>query len=161
MELSAVEIIAAIVNFLVLLALLKKFLYKPILGMLEAREKEIEDNLTSAESARQEAESIKAQYEETLHKARTEANAIVEQATRIGEQSRNEIYHKALDEAQAVADKAKREIARERDLALRELRGEVANLAVDVAEKVVGRSVDIEDQHQLVESFIEEVEGAK
>lgn len=161
MELSLVEVIAAIVNFIILLALLKKFLYKPILNMLEAREEEVAENLLTAESARQEAEALRDEYKESIYKARAEANAIVDQATRIGEQTRQEIYHKALDEAQEVADRAKREIARERDLALRELRGEVANLAVDVAEKVVGRSVSIDDQHQLVENFIEEVEGAK
>ena len=155
MELSVVQIIAAMVNFFVLFFLLKKYLYKPVLDMLEAREKEIADNLSNAETAKTEAESMRQEYEENLRQAHTKANDIVQQATKVGEQTRNDIVQQAKAEAQGVADKAKAEIAREKEMALQELRGEVANLAVDVAEKVVGRSVDINDHKNMMASFLD------
>lgn len=161
MELSVVQIIAAMVNFFVLFFLLKKYLYKPVLDMLEAREKEIADNLSNAETAKTEAESMRQEYEENLRQAHTKANDIVQQATKVGEQTRNDIVQQAKAEAQGVADKAKAEIAREKEMALQELRGEVANLAVDVAEKVVGRSVDINDHKNMMASFLNEAEEAK
>ena len=150
MELSVVQIIAAMVNFFVLFFLLKKYLYKPVLDMLEAREKEIADNLSNAETAKTEAESMRQEYEENLRQAHTKANDIVQQATKVGEQTRNDIVQQA-----------KAEIAREKEMALQELRGEVANLAVDVAEKVVGRSVDINDHKNMMASFLNEAEEAK
>lgn len=161
MELSLIEIIAAILNFLVLFWLLKKFLYKPVLNMLDARENEIAENLTSAEVARTEAETMRSEYESNLRDAQAKANDIIQQATQLGESTRNEIVMQAKTEAQMVADKAKLEIEREKEMALQDLRGEVANLAVDVAEKVVGRTVTVQDHDKMLSSFLHEAEGAQ
>lgn len=161
MELNAIEIIPAILNFLILFWLLKKFLYKPVLNMLEARENEIAENLTSADIARTEAESMRSEYESNLRDAQAKANDIIQQAAQLGESTRNEIVMQAKSEAQMVAEKAKLEIEREKEKALQDLRGEVANLAVDVAEKVVGRTVTVQDHDQLLSSFLQEAEGVK
>lgn len=161
MELNLMQVAAAVLNFLVLLFLLKKFLYKPVFNMLDAREAEIAGNLDAAAQANNDAQAMKEQYENEMRAAQTRVQEIIQDATKVGEDTRAEIVSKAKEEATMATERAKAEISREKDQALRELRNEVADLAIDVAEKVVGRTVNVADHQHMVEEFIKEVGDAK
>ena len=153
--------IFAVINFLVLLFILKKFLYGPICGILEKRKEEVVNNLNSAEEAKLEAQKLKDEYAAQIKNARTEAQEIINQATKIGEQTKTDIVNEARDQAAKVAAKAQEEINIEKNQALNELRGEVANLAVLAAAKIVGKSIDVKDHENMVNNFVKEVGEAK
>lgn len=161
MSIEPSTVIFAIINFVILFALLKKFLYKPLFNMLDERANIIENSLDEAENARNEAQAMKAEYEESLKEAQSKAQEIIQNANKLGEQTRAEIVAKAREEAQRATDKAREEINREKEQALKDLRGEVADLAVDAAAKIIGRSVTEADHEKLVGEFIKEVGDAK
>ena len=161
MHITLTQVIAAVVNFFLLLVILRAFLYRPVLQMLEARKKEIEDNLNAAEKAKEEAQVLKADYEQSLKEAYQKAQSIVSEADQAAEKNRNDMLQKAREEANVIAARAKEEIEREKDQALVSLRQEVANLAIDAAEKVVGRVVSEEDHKAMVQDFVQEVGEAQ
>lgn len=147
----------AIANFLVLLFILKKLLYKPMLQMLDERKKGIEDAINNAETAKIEAEKLRKDYETRLAEARQEAQDIIAKATKLGEEMKQEIVTSAQSEATKAIQRAQEEIARERDQAVAALRDEVATLAVLAAGKVIGKTISVEDHAKLVKEFVEEV----
>ncbi len=147
----------SIVNFLVLLFILKKLLYKPLLQMLDERKNAIEEAITNAETAKTEAEKLRKDYETRLAEARQEAQDIIAKATKLGEEVKQEIVTSAQNEATKAIQRAQEEIARERDRAVAALRDEVATLAVLAAGKVIGKTITVEDHAKLVKEFVEEV----
>ncbi|MBC7342385.1 MAG: F0F1 ATP synthase subunit B [Clostridia bacterium] len=157
MTINIHELIWAIINFVVLLALLYKFLYGPMLKMLDQRRSEVAGNLERAEAARKEAEALLDQYRKEINQARQEAQAIVDQANALGEKTREQIVNEARSEAAAILDKARQEIEREKAEALAQLRDEVSTLAILAAGKVIGRSLRPEDHRQVVDQFVQEV----
>ena len=161
MELDPMLIIGTLINFFVLLFLLKKFLYKPVCNMLDARSNEVANNLTQAEEAKVEAQKLKDDYAAQIKNAKNEAQDIINRAAQIGEQTKTEIVTEAGEEAQKLTEKAQEEINREKSEALNELRTEVANLAVLAAEKIVGKSIEVKDHEAMVNNFVKEVGEAK
>lgn len=161
MHISLPQVTCAIINFFLLLVILKVFLYKPVFQMLDARKQEINENLTAADEARKEAQALRDEYEASLKEANMKAQSIIHEANELGEKTRTEIITKAREEATRAGEKAKAEIAREKEQALKDLRQEVANLAIDAAEKVVGRTVNVADHSNMVDEFIKEVGEAK
>ena len=153
--------LGAFVNFFVLLFLLKKFLYKPVLAMLDKRKEEVMSNMQKAEDAKNEAEGMLAQYTEQMKDARNEAQEIVSNGTKIGEQTKTETVNQAREEAAKSPAKAQEEIQREKAQAIDELRNEVANIAVLAAEKIVAKSINVEDHKAMVNNFVQEVGEAK
>lgn len=156
MQISLPQIIAAIVNFFVLLAILKVFLYKPVFNMLEARKAEIDQNLSEAERARKEAGELKKQYEVELKEANTKAQAIINEATALGEKNRTDLIAEARAEITRLNERAKADIARETDQAAQRLKAEVANIAIDAAESVLKREVSQAEHEQVLDQFIAE-----
>ncbi len=150
-----------VVNFLILLFLLKKFAYKPILNMLDERKKSIEDAINNAETAKNEAEKMRKEYETRLAEAKQEAQEIMAKATKLGEEMKHEIVANAQSEATKAIQKAQEEIKREKDQAIAALRDEVAVLAVMAAGKVLGKSISVEDHEKLVKEFVSEVGDLK
>ena len=161
MELDPMLIIGTLINFFVLLFLLKKFLYKPVCNMLDARSNEVANNLTQAEEAKVEAQKLKDDYAAQIKNAKNEAQDIINRAAQIGEQTKTEIVTEAREEAQKLTEKAQEEINREKSEALNELRTVVANLAVLAAEKIVGKSIEVKDHEAMVNNFVKEVGEAK
>lgn len=157
MEINPHELIWAIINFFVLLAILLKFLYKPLINTLDKRKQEIEDNLTGAELANKEAKETLARYEKRLEEAKKEAENIISKAVKESEQKRQEIAQEAREEANKTLEKAKKEIQMEKEQALTELREEVATLAVLAAGKVIQKEIKPEDHERMVKSFVSEV----
>lgn len=154
MEINFSEMIWTIINFIVLLAILNKFLYKPLMNMLEKRSEEIAGNLSSASAAKDEAQAMLVQYRQQLEEARQEAQNLVNKAIKIGEDTRNQMLTQAREEAGELLVKAKQEIQAEKQHALASIRDEVATLALLAAGKVIERNLTTEDNQRLVEQFV-------
>ena len=161
MEIHPSTIIFAIINFAILVVGLKVFLYKPVCNMLDSRREEVINNLNSAEEAKLEAQKLKDEYAAQIQNARTEAQDIINQAAKIGEQTKADIVTEAREEASRLTAKAQAEIAREKTEALNEIRNEIADLAVLAASKVVGKTIDVADHQNMVNNFVKEVGEAK
>ena len=161
MEIHPSTIIFAIINFAILVVGLKVFLYKPVCNMLDSRREEVINNLNSAEEAKLEAQKLKDEYAAQIQNARAEAQDIINQAAKIGEQTKADIVTEAREEASRLTAKAQAEIAREKTEALNEIRNEIADLAVLAASKVVGKTIDVADHQNMVNDFVKEVGEAK
>jgi F-type H+-transporting ATPase subunit b len=160
-EIHPSTIIFAIINFAILVVGLKVFLYKPVCNMLDSRREEVINNLNSAEEAKLEAQKLKDEYAAQIQNARAEAQDIINQAAKIGEQTKADIVTEAREEASRLTAKAQAEIAREKTEALNEIRNEIADLAVLAAAKVVGKTIDVADHQNMVNDFVKEVGEAK
>ncbi|MBR5318555.1 MAG: F0F1 ATP synthase subunit B [Peptococcaceae bacterium] len=161
LDINPSTIIFAIINFCILVVGLKVFLYKPVCNMLDSRKEEVANNLNSAEEAKLEAQKLKDEYAAQLQNARSEAQEIINQAAKIGEQTKADIVSEAREEAARLTAKAQAEIAREKTEALNEIRNEIADLAVLAASKVVGKTIDVADHQNMVNNFVKEVGEAK
>ena len=161
LDINPSTVIFAIINFCILVVGLKIFLYKPVCNMLDSRKEEVANNLNSAEEAKLEAQKLKDEYAAQLQNARSEAQEIINQAAKIGEQTKADIVSEAREEAARLTAKAQAEIAREKTEALNEIRNEIADLAVLAASKVVGKTIDVADHQNMVNNFVKEVGEAK
>ena len=161
MDINPSTAIFAIINFVVLVVVLKVFLYKPVCKMLDSRKEEVANNLNSAEQAKLEAQKLRDEYATQIQNARSEAQEIINQASKIGEQTKADILSEAKEEAARLTAKAQAEIAREKTEALNEIRNEIADLAVLAASKVVGKTIDVADHQNMVNNFVKEVGEAK
>ena len=161
MDINPSTAIWAVLNFIILVIGLRVFLYKPVCNMLDSRKKEVVDNLNYAESAKLEAQKLRDDYASQIQNARNEAQDIINQASKIGEQTKADIINEAREEAARLTAKAQAEIAREKSEALNEIRNEIADLAVLAASKVVGKTIDAADHREMVDNFVKEVGEAK
>jgi len=150
-----------VINFLVLLYLLNRFLFKTVLARLDERSAKISKGLEDAEVAARDRELARAEREAAVTEARKEANEMIARANKIAEDTRNEILADARAEAEKVSTRAREEIVAEKDKAMAEIRGQVADLALAAAGKLVRREMDGPTQRRLVEEFLAEVEPAE
>ncbi len=148
-------LIAQIFNFFVLLILLRRFLLKPMVNMLETRKQRIADGLQAAEMARREAEAERAQLQSQLDAERREALDRIAAASKRGETLAAEIEGSARQDAQKIMDDARGEAVRERDRIIAEAQDQIAELAMLAAEKVLGRELSSRDsQRAFVNEFL-------
>ena len=153
------ELIAGILAFSIIFLVVWKFALPKLSQILEARQQAITGQLTEAESAKKEAESLLDDYKEQVAGARKEANQIVDDARQSGEALRTDIVAKADAEAAEIAEKARKEASAERERAASRIRDEVAALSLDVAQKVVAGTVDDGAQRDLVARYIDDLGG--
>ncbi len=151
------HLIWTVINFGVLLWALNKFLFKPLVGMIANREKEIKDNLDQAAADRTEADRLRREFAEQVADAQRKAQGIVAEATKNAQSEAERIIADAREKATADLERAANTIRVEKDRALAELRQEVATLAVSVAGKVIERSLSDQDHARLAQKFVEEV----
>jgi F-type H+-transporting ATPase subunit b len=151
-------LLSQIVNFTLLAVLLYFVAYKPILRMLDERSARIKKGLEDAETASKRAAEIEQEFERKLAEARKEGQEIIAQSTKMSEKARQDILDKAREESSALIEKAKEEISREREMAMADLREQVAELSLSIAEKVIGEEVDDRKQRRLIAEFLEETE---
>jgi len=151
------EFIWGMLSFAVLLFLMWKFALPQVRSMMKAREDRIRDDLKKAENARTSAEDEKTRYEEQLAEARGEGGKIIEEARQAAEQVRRDLIARAEVEANEIRERAQVDIAAQQQRALAELRTDVAQLSIDLAERIVERNLDRDTQLQLVDSFINQV----
>uniref|UniRef100_A0A7C1F7J6 ATP synthase subunit b n=1 Tax=Ammonifex degensii TaxID=42838 RepID=A0A7C1F7J6_9THEO len=152
-------LITQIIHFLLLLILLRLVAYKPILKVLEERQKYVASNIEQAERQRADAEKIKADLEAEMRRTREEAQKVIERATKASEEQAHAIIEAAKEEAARLKEGALAEIEREKEKALTELKDQVANLALLVAGKVIRDGLTIDAQHKLVQDAISEVKN--
>ncbi len=143
------------INFLVLFLLLRRYLWRPVLDLLAAREREITSQFEQAENAREEAVRMKEEYERRLAEAQRRAEEMVAKAGRRAEEMSNELRARAQAEAAALLERAEETIRREKEQALAELREQVADLALEVASRVLERSVTDADHERLARQFLD------
>ena len=146
-----------IVNFLLILYLLNRFLFKRVLALLDERGERISKGLEDAEAAARDRELARAEREAALDEARKEAQTMIARATKIAEDSRTEIVAAARAEAEKVAARASEEITAEKQRAIAELRAQVADLALEAAGRLVKSEMNAPTQRRLVEEFLAEV----
>jgi F-type H+-transporting ATPase subunit b len=146
-----------IINFLLILYLLNRFVFRRVLALLDERQERIAKGLEDAESAARDRELARAEREAALDEARKEAAAMIARATKIAEDSRAEIVAAARAEAEKVAARATEEITAEKQRAIAELRSQVADLALDAAGRLVKAEMNAPTQRRLVEEFLAEV----
>ena len=143
-------------NFLVLIFLLSRFLYRPVVGMLDERTRRIQESLDAAERARAEVAQADRERDELLATARREIQEMMATAQQVAERVQSDVRTAAQQEAQRIVETARQEAEAERAQAMAELRREVATLAVMAAERVISRSLDDQAHRQLVEEFLDE-----
>ncbi len=146
-----------LLNFLALFFVLKKFLLKPVLDMIQSRQKEIDDLYSDADAAKSDAQAMQTEYQQKLNQAAQTSERIVKEAVERGQHREDEIIRAANAEAAAIMDKAAADIAMEKKKAINDAKNEISDMAVAIAEKVVGRELNAADQSALVENFINEL----
>ena len=154
-------LISQIVNFTLLAVLLYFVAYKPILRMLDERSARIKKGLEDAELASKRASEMEQAFEQRMAEARKDGQEIIAQATQLSEKARLDILETAREDSRALVEKAREEIARERDLAMAELRQQVADLSLTISEKVIGKTLDEQRQRQLIAEFLKQTEELK
>lgn len=152
------ELIAGIVAFLIVFFFVWKWAIPAINRTLEARQKAITGRLEDAERAKNEAENLRKDYEQQMADARSKGNDLIEEARKSAEAMKADMIARAQAEAEGIVTKAREEAAEEKSRALGEARREVANLSIDLAERVVGKNLDRETQLGLVDQYIAELE---
>lgn len=152
------ELIAGIIAFTVVFFFMWKWAWPAINRSLENRQQAIGGQLKEAEATKVEAQSLLDDYRSQLAEAKGEANRIVEEARARAETVRSDLVAKAETEANQIVVKAREDAANEKARALQEARREVADLSIDLAEKVVGENLDREAQHGLIERYLADLE---
>jgi|TARA_B100000809_G_C14996278_1_gene479830 F-type H+-transporting ATPase subunit b len=147
-----------ILTFLLLLMVLAKFAWKPLLEMLDERQKSIDDSLLSAEKARLELAGINKESEAILSKSRTQAQTIVADAKSAADKLKEDIVSKAKEEADGQLKKAKNQISVEKDRALLEIRQEVVELSITVAEKIIKKNLSKDDNASIIEDSLNKLD---
>ena len=158
---SLPTLIAQVVNFGLLLLVLRLFAYKPIIKMLDNRANKIKESLEAGDRAKQEAVSAEKEIAKKIEEASASGQQIVGQALKTAEEVKRRASLDAKKEADAIVAKAQVEIQREKQESMTELRKEVADLAVMVAGKAIGTSIDKETQRKLIENTLKEVSSLK
>jgi F-type H+-transporting ATPase subunit b len=144
-----------IVLFLLFAGVLTKFGWKPILAMIEEREKSIQDSVAGAQRASTEAQALLAQHQELVREAGRQREDVIKRAIADAEALRADLSAKARAESEQLVKKAREQIEREKTLAIQELRGQVADLAMAAAAKIVTTSLTPDAQKKLVQEFID------
>ena len=148
-----------IITFLILLGLLSKFAWKPLLHALEKRENEIAKSLEDAEKARKELDRLTSEGNEIIAKARSEAQAIVGEGKKAADQLKESTLSKAKETAAANLDDAKEQIKMEKEKAIAEIKGEVVGLSLSIAEKLVKKNLNEEDNKSLINESLKNIKG--
>jgi F-type H+-transporting ATPase subunit b len=152
-------VLVSIVNFLVILYLLRRYLWGPILNMLATRAEKIREGLAMAEEAKAERERMTAEVERLLGDARRDAQAISERMTKAAEAAAAEIRSQAKTEADRIRERGREDAKQLHDQALAQLRSELAGMVVLAASRVLGREVNAEQHRALIERSLDEAAG--
>ncbi len=150
-------IIWTFVTFALLLIVLRKFAWKPLLEALRKREEHVQHSIERAEQAKQEAELILEENRKQLALAETEAHRILNEGRALSEKLKNDILEQANRQSRKIVEQAKQEIERDKEAALSQLRSEVANLAIKAAEKILDETLDENRHRKLVDAYLKEL----
>ena len=150
-------LVAQILNLFLQAFLIKKFLFKPIREILEKRKAMADAQISDAEKAKEEALTMKAEYEQNMAQAREKANDILANAQKTASAQSEEILQEANLQAKAIKAKAESDIAQERKKAVNDIKNEIGSMAMDIAGKVIEREISEEDHRKLIDEYIQNV----
>lgn len=146
-----------IITFLVLLAVLAKFVWKPLMEALDRREERIRKTLEDADKAQERMEQIQKEAEEVMAKARHEAQAILEDGKVTAQKVKDDIIADAREQAESQVQNAKIQIEAEKEKAIEEIKGDVIDISLQVAEKLIKRNISKEDNFELIQDSLNKV----
>ena len=146
-----------LLNTLLVFFVARKFLFNPVMNLIRERQKEIDDMYGEADNAKTQAHAMQEEYQQKLTAAQQTSEQLVKDAVVRGQRREEEIVRQAKQEADAIRTKAEADIAQEKKKAINDAKNEISDLAMAIAGKVVGRSLNEADQADLVDSFIEEL----
>ena len=149
--------VAQICNLMIQLVIFKKLLLNPVKKVIAERKAKADSQIADAQKLRTEAEAMKAEYEQNLQNARTEANQIVAAAQKTATARSEELLGEARAQAAALKQKAEADIAQERKKAVNEVKDEIGGMAMEIASKVVEREIREADHKALIDEFIKNV----
>jgi F-type H+-transporting ATPase subunit b len=152
---------ATLILFAIFAFVMAKLAWNPLLKMIDEREKGVRDSVEGAQRASAEAQALLAQHQELLREGGRQREEIIKRAIADAEQLKADLSAQARSEADQILKKAKDQIERETRLAVQELRGQVADLAMEAASKIVTSSLTPEAQRKLVHEFIEKLPAAR
>ena len=152
--------VAQICNLMIQLVIFKKLLLNPVKKVIAERKAKADSQIADAQKLRTEAEAMKAEYEQNLQNARTEANQIVAAAQKTATARSEELLGEARAQAAALKQKAEADIAQERKKAVNEVKDEIGGMAMEIASKVVEREIREADHKDLIDEFIKNVGDA-
>ena len=144
-----------LLNTLTVIFVGTKFLFKPVMKMIQDRQKEIDDMYSDADKTKADAEAMRCDYQAKLDNAQATSERIVKEAVARGQNREEEIIRQANADAAAIMDKASADIALEKKKALNDAKDEISEIAMAIAGKVVGRELTAADQSKLVDEFID------
>lgn len=151
-----IEFIPMLIAFLILAIVLGKFGWPKFEGMLEKREKTIADALEQSEKARQESERVLEEYKQQLADAKSQAAQIITEAKQTGENTRAQLAKQAQDESAAMIEKARGAIEAEKNAALAELQGSIADISTQVCARLIGEDLTTDEHRKVIERYVNE-----
>lgn len=151
------QILISLANLLILFLLIKKFLYKPVKKMLAKRQEELEEQYISAENAQKKAYENEREWNERLSSARSEADAIIQNASDNAKYRGDRIIAEAQDRAQGIIRQAESEAELERKKVTGDIRRQIVEVSGALTEKMIEREVNTDDHRALIDSFIEKI----
>jgi F-type H+-transporting ATPase subunit b len=149
-------LVVFIVNFIILLVMLRLFLYQPVMKVLDERAKRTKDAMELAEATKKEYEQAKGEVQKQIEKGRQEAQAIITQAMQVGERLKEESRQETAKQTQVMIDRARSELEAERDKIVGDLRREFVDISIAAAEKVIKETLDKEKHRKLIEETLQE-----
>ena len=141
-------------NLLVLYFVLRKLLFKPVKNMIDSRQQEIDGMYSDAEKSREDADAMKADYEEMISHAKEESEEILKNAVRRAQLREEEILREANDKAARVMKRAEEQVEMEKKRAINEVKNEVSDMAIGIASAVIERDIDRKEHEALIDEFI-------
>jgi len=159
LDINLYLIIGQVITFLIGLAVLWRIAYKPISGIFKQRADKISADLDAAEKARRDMERLKADYGEQMARLADETQKVMNKAVKDAQSARDEIMNSAKDQSQAIIARAAEQIEVEKQKAVKELRRQVLEISLLVAEKTIGETINDDLQRRLVDQLFSQVEG--
>ena len=154
------ELLWGAVAFIVVFIVLNKFAFPALRKQVEAREQQIQNDLEEAEKAKQEGQRQLEEYKKQIGDAKAESNRIIEEAKHQAEQVRKDLVAKAEADAKQITARAAEQLEAERGRTIQELQSTISQLSIELAEKIVNRTIDADAQKDLVDAYIKELAGA-
>ncbi len=154
---NALQILISLVNLFILYRIIKRFLFKPVQKIFRERQSSIDTQYEKARDAAAKAEKSKAEWQDRLNHAEAEADAIVSNASESAQRSSEALLADAKTKADGIVERAKEEARLEKRKAEVEIRGELASLSTELAQKLLGREINEADHRAMIDSFIEEL----
>lgn len=151
-------LLAQLINFILILVILRAFVYKPVLNMLQTRKNKIQESLEYADKVKADAAVQQKEFDRKYEEQQREFNTRLQSSQQVAEQERQRILAEAQVEAQKIREQARGELEYERKQLVSELRQQVIDLSVQGAQRVIGAGLDERKSRQLVENFLNEVD---